>query len=393
MFSLEEFIELASSAYQHLYDFVYLRKHPLTGALDPETAASDKERGWQLHNLLLDLIKELYPGPHAPPYSKAWRRHQLMMLRYVDGLEPQQVADQLAVSRRQYYREHGAAIEAIASILWNRYQEKGDEATRTLLQDEIDRIDRHEAYANLNQVVEGVVSLLSVTLAERHIQLDVQIPHSIPLVIIGHNLLRQVLLGVLGFLIEDLNQTRLALQATMTNGEIHLDIRAEPDLALSPDLVAGRIEPFQKMLHLRKAGLSALESDRQVVGFRLKLPGDQRASVLVVDDNEDMLALYDRYLTANHYQVLRANSGEVAIEMAIQLQPSLVILDLMMPDQDGWEVLRSLSTNPATGHIPILICSVLKQRELALTLGATAFLEKPVTEAGLLAVLDTLEHE
>ena len=60
MFSLEEFIELASSAYQHLYDFVYLRKHPLTGALDPETAASDKERGWQLHNLLLDLIKELY---------------------------------------------------------------------------------------------------------------------------------------------------------------------------------------------------------------------------------------------------------------------------------------------------------------------------------------------
>jgi CheY-like chemotaxis protein len=64
----------------------------------------------------------------------------------------------------------------------------------------------------------------------------------------------------------------------------------------------------------------------------------------------------------------------------------------MIPDRDGWDLLQVLLNQPDTQHIPIIICSVLKQKELALSLGATAFLEKPISEQSLLSVLTALEE-
>jgi CheY-like chemotaxis protein len=62
----------------------------------------------------------------------------------------------------------------------------------------------------------------------------------------------------------------------------------------------------------------------------------------------------------------------------------------MLPGQDGWDLLQILLNRPETNHIPLIICTVLKQKELALSLGATAFLEKPVTEQALFSTLEAL---
>src|SRR5579859_6442617 len=88
------FIEQLANAYEHIYDLVYLRTHPLIDGFFHEAALSRKDNAWQLHHTLLDAIKELDPGPQAPPFSREWRRHRLMVLRYMDGLTPQMVADQ-----------------------------------------------------------------------------------------------------------------------------------------------------------------------------------------------------------------------------------------------------------------------------------------------------------
>src|SRR4051812_49345513 len=117
MLSKDDFVKHLGDAYEHLYDIVYLRNHALTNLLIPQTEAR-KEKAWQLHNLLIDIIQDLNPGTKAPVFSREWRRHRLMTMRYIDGQTPQAVADQLNISRRHFYRELEGAVEVIASILW-----------------------------------------------------------------------------------------------------------------------------------------------------------------------------------------------------------------------------------------------------------------------------------
>jgi CheY-like chemotaxis protein len=126
------------------------------------------------------------------------------------------------------------------------------------------------------------------------------------------------------------------------------------------------------------------------VGFRLRLPRAPRRTVLLIDDNLDILELYQRYLQQRHYHAVTVQGGAEALRLASQLQPQANVLDLMMPEQDGWEILQWLTNHPDTHKIPVVICSILRARQLAMALGAAAFLEKPVDEMEFLGVLDTL---
>jgi len=79
-----------------------------------------------------------------------------------------------------------------------------------------------------------------------------------------------------------------------------------------------------------------------------------------------------------------------AIALAEKLAPRTILLDVMMPEVDGWELLGRLSSHPVTADIPVVVCTILAQRDLALLMGASAFLRKPFTRGELLAVLDEL---
>ena len=83
--------------------------------------------------------------------------------------------------------------------------------------------------------------------------------------------------------------------------------------------------------------------------------------------------------------------GAEALALARQVQPFAITLDLMMPGQDGWDTLQTLTNQSGTQHIPVIVCTVLNAKELALRLGATFFLEKPVSEQVLLDALRALE--
>ncbi len=61
-----EFAHRVADAYKHLYDLVHLRTHPLTDLLIPDPTLSRKDKAWRLHRILIEVIKELDPGPHAP---------------------------------------------------------------------------------------------------------------------------------------------------------------------------------------------------------------------------------------------------------------------------------------------------------------------------------------
>lgn len=392
MFNQIEFVALVASAYQHLYDFVQLRTQPLADYLLTEADLSPKERGWRLHHLLLEVIEELSPGQNAPVHSREWRRHRIMVLRYVDALDPQQVADKLAISRRQYYREHAAAIEVIAAILWNRGAAAPALPDRTeLLHSEMARITQNESRSDVLEVIEGVLVLLKRILDENVVHVELALPLRLPIVGVGRNLLRQVMMGLLGYLANHTQHGTLRFTARTVGGSLLLTVGVNPPLDLPPLPDEDWFKTLEDMLRLNQSSLTMLPDDSGQ-RFELCLPLDSDYTVLVVDDNADMLALYERYLMPNGYHVLATQHAAAALELARQAQPFCAILDLMMPEQDGWELLQTFVSQPLTAHIPVMICSVLKQRELALSLGATAFLDKPITEPALLAALAELKQ-
>ena len=88
--------------------------------------------------------------------------------------------------------------------------------------------------------------------------------------------------------------------------------------------------------------------------------------------------------------VITANSGEEALELALKRQPDLVILDVMMPGLDGWQVLKSLRAQPETEHIPVLMQSMLHQQEIGKALGADDYLTKPVDRRHLAMAVQKL---
>ena len=117
------------------------------------------------------------------------------------------------------------------------------------------------------------------------------------------------------------------------------------------------------------------------------------ARVLVVDDVPANVRLLEARLSAEYFDVITAMSGEQALAICERAECDLVLLDVMMPDLDGFEVCRRLKTNPATHHIPVIMVTALDQpadRVRGLEAGADDFLTKPIPELVLIARVRSL---
>jgi len=112
--------------------------------------------------------------------------------------------------------------------------------------------------------------------------------------------------------------------------------------------------------------------------------------VLIVEDDRQFNNLLSLYLRKEGYDPVQHYQGPGALEQARELKPALITLDVMLPGQDGWEILQRLKSDPETRDIPVLIISALRNGELALSLGATDYLVKPVDRSALQSVLGRL---
>jgi two-component system cell cycle response regulator len=117
------------------------------------------------------------------------------------------------------------------------------------------------------------------------------------------------------------------------------------------------------------------------------------ARILVVDDILANVKLLDARLTAEYFDVITAMSGHEAIDICERSQCDIVLLDVMMPGMDGFEVCRHLKASPATAHIPVVMVTALDQpadRVKGLEAGADDFLTKPVNDIALLTRVKSL---
>lgn len=115
--------------------------------------------------------------------------------------------------------------------------------------------------------------------------------------------------------------------------------------------------------------------------------------VLVIDDDPAIEELMRAYLEGQDaYQMLAVRDGEEGIMLAQELQPQVILLDVLMAGKDGWEVLAELKGDPRTAAVPVIILSVIDKRGLGLRLGATDYLVKPVGRADVLASLARVQE-
>ena len=127
--------------------------------------------------------------------------------------------------------------------------------------------------------------------------------------------------------------------------------------------------------------LAATESDK------LSVPRSGAATILVIDDDPTVHDLLRRHLSKEGFQVVSARGGEEGLRLARELHPAAITLDVLMPNVDGWSVLASLKADPALADIPVVVLSIVDDRNLGFSLGAADYVTKPVDRERLLAVL------
>ena len=117
-------------------------------------------------------------------------------------------------------------------------------------------------------------------------------------------------------------------------------------------------------------------------------PADGAPLILVIDDDMSARELLTRFLTREGFAVETAPDGPTGLEMARALNPMAILLDVMMPRMDGWAVLSAIKTDPVLADIPVIMVTMVRQKGLAMTLGAADYLTKPVEWPRLKAVLE-----
>lgn len=115
--------------------------------------------------------------------------------------------------------------------------------------------------------------------------------------------------------------------------------------------------------------------------------------VLVVDDEPDVLLLCRLNLQQRGHELLEATDGSTALQLALERHPDVVVLDLMMPGMNGYEVLETLQNDERTSDIPVLVLtakSLRADRERSHMLGASGFITKPFLPSELCDMVESL---
>lgn len=340
-------------------------------------------RAQAVRDLLLDALETLRPTGGPSPSASASRAYDCLTYRYVSGMSVEDVAYELHLSPRQVYRDLRWGEERLAELLSSRLsgQDAPDPRPSSPLSQELEAAASGAQAMDLAEAVASSVAALDA-LAER---LDTTLEYEGPttgLPIRGTpGLLRSLIAQVLSALLQ-------------TSGPVHVSLTSDHKLAC----LSFRVRQRPGILRRELAGPASQLLQVQRIDYRLSAEGEDailqmhfplnpERVVLVVEDSPGACALYGRYLEGTGWKPVLAERPGLVTGLAVAHRAAAIILDIMMPETDGWSVLQAVRLNPLTAEVPVIVCSVLSDPELAAALGATGYLTKPVTRPQLLAAL------
>lgn len=401
-----EFLRYVEQALSLLHDRSYLQTHPLARLLEEPGKPSSAE---SLHQLLLETIEALRPLEPSPSRGATWRRYRYLWLRHIEGLGHEQIARELAVSVRQARRDHADGLREVSARLWERLAARAEASGEAALgqaesppeqsggrelEVELSQVTSEASSepVSLDEVLAGTLQLIAPLARSRDVSLELK-PHSeLPWLTVNRVVIRQVLVGLLGYLVDLASdgQVAITVEEASSGQAIHLTLagrRRDPNAGHVPTEGDASLEAALRLADSQGATVQIVPAPQGYLAVEVTLPAARHRTVLVIDDNPDIGWLFGRYLEGTDYRPIVARTAQRALSLASEARPDAIVLDLMMPTQDGWEILQALGSKPETSAVPVIVCSVLPERTVAMALGVVDFLPKPVTQEALLAAL------
>lgn len=400
----EAFVEQIKQALEHLYDFAYLQQHSLARVYDGTNGLSARTAGQQLRYELVNAIETLKPMRESHFRAPDARLYNILHLIYVESLTIQETAVELGLSERQAYRDLKRGQESVAGVLWEKYSVptasvsvtqdgslpqanhplQDDFSLQFSLQSEIERLRIRFSPVDIVSVFQHAQNAVS-RLAEQQ-QVTISTPTLPDSLILSSDpaLAHQALVSLLSYAIQQtipgiLNATLDGrADAVVLTLRYHSRPNAAPLYASAASQLAHRLR--WKIAESTATPLQHIELTMTSTS----------TTVLVIDDNEGWVSLIERFLDGLDCVVASITDAQVDPDRIADMMPDVIILDVMMPDRDGWEILQRLRAQPATAHLPIVICTVFSDEQLALSLGASAFLSKPTDREHVLQTLHGL---
>jgi CheY-like chemotaxis protein len=390
-----QFAAALRTALMQLDDLHSLARNPLL-AFVPSAGSSPSPIA--LQRLLLDAIDTLRTAEGA----SSTRFYDVLYYRYQEQLNQDEVAFQLGVSVRQLRREQTNAILFLADQLWEHlavaeqtnHLQPGATITpgnERAIQQEMAWL-RGELRPEPSIVATEVRKALAdaATLAQRY-----AVRFQVGALLSSHQaaapplVLRQAILIVLTSLIPRTGGRTLMLSSSESAGELKLTLQSEPtggtqltdsDLLSAIETATQLLTPF--------SGRVIWQGDQAAIV--LTTPSLAGTPILLIDDNPDAHQLFRRYVENTRFRLITAAHRPEAMSIVEQMPVHGLVLDIMMPTVDGWDLLSQWRHHPATQTIPVAVCTILPQKELAQVLGAALFIQKPVAQETFLRALDEL---
>jgi CheY-like chemotaxis protein len=370
-------------ALQNLYNGLTLGQMALAARLPGlAPAASPAERAQRLRALLLDAIELLQPPRPATFRSPAARSYQVMTLHLVEGLPMGRVAEELSISERQAYRDLLRAEEGLAELLsassWEALAEcAADKAPSDIVAQELENLPAQSAALEVGALLDSALETVSPLAVRLGGTLDYR-PWRSTLFIYGSQpLLRQTLVQMLSAALRHAADRRVTVGVQAVAECVTIDASFRLAQGSGPQAILAALDPLARAQQLL---LDVGQTPQGLAQVRISLPRKRRRVVLVLEDNPSAVELYRRYLEgSDEWELAAGDDPRRAFELARETCPAVIVLDVLMPLQDGWQVLQRLRAQPETHPIPVLICSVFDEAALALALGASGYLKKPVS--------------
>lgn len=409
----DSFIRELRSALNHLYDPDSLRQNPLA---DVFGVSNRFDTPSALQNLLTRAIESLKPVLGAANKAHMQAIYDLLLYRYVQQLNQDEIANQLGISVRHLRRQQNLAIYELARQLWEQYHlDKGQgpaqpggptetgvsdtpqpTGTGDVMKEDSDLSEElswlknasHQTTTDLSLALPEALTLIQPMAEQKNTRILRK--EAITGLVQAHPVaFQQVVLNLLSIAIQLARGGTVYLDSQEASGQSTLQISGEVDDPLAMPVAEeqnwlGAVRKLIEMSH----GSFDFRIDANRFLAQVSFHHVDPVMVLVVDDNPEIITMMQRFAAETMFQIIGTNDPKTAVDQALQVQPDLIVLDIMMPQLDGLQVLSRIKHHPLLGRVPVVVCSVLPQKDLAASLGANGFLQKPFQRDAFITTLN-----